>query len=93
MCCGLAILALLGPRALAIFWWIFDTSSWNRAFDSVIWPILGIVFLPWTTIMYLLVYQGGITGFDWVWMGLAVAVDIASYGGSAYGNKDKLQMA
>lgn len=93
MCCGLAILALFGPRALAILWWIFDTARFNLAFDSVIWPVLGIVFLPWTTIIYLLVFPGGITGFDWLWITLAVLLDISSYSGSAYGNKDKIRMA
>jgi hypothetical protein len=33
---------------------------------------------------------GSVTGFDWVWLGLAVIVDIASYGGGAYGNREKI---
>jgi hypothetical protein len=40
--------------------------------------------------MYVLVAPGGVTGFDWVWVGLAVLVDIASYSGGAYGNRDRL---
>jgi hypothetical protein len=47
---------------------------------------LGIVFLPWTTIMYVLVSPGGMNGFDWVWVGLMFAADILSYGGG-YGRK------
>jgi hypothetical protein len=31
--------------------------------------------------MYVLVAPGGVTGFDWVWIGLALFADIASYGG------------
>ena len=29
-------------------------------------------------------------GFDWLWVGLAVLVDIASYSGGAYGNRDRM---
>ena len=29
-------------------------------------------------------------GFDWVWLGLAVLADIASYAGGGYGNRKQL---
>jgi hypothetical protein len=29
----------------------------NAAFDGWIWPLLGIIFLPYTTIMYVLVWS------------------------------------
>jgi hypothetical protein len=29
-------------------------------------------------------------GFDWVWLGLALVADIASYSGGAYGNRNRL---
>jgi len=32
----------------------------------VIWVILGIIFLPWTALKYVMVFPGGIVGFDWV---------------------------
>ncbi len=31
--------------------------------------------------MYVIVSPGGVTGFDWVWIGIMLAVDIASYSG------------
>ena len=39
--------------------------------------------------MYVLVFPGGIEGLDWVWLGLGLVFDIASYGGSAWGNRDQ----
>jgi hypothetical protein len=66
---------------------------WEAAFNTWIWPLLGFIFLPWTTLMYVAVAPtgtGSVTGFDWVWLGLAVIVDIASYGGGAYGNREKI---
>ena len=89
MCCAFLSLVLLGPRFFAALWWLFQPARWESAFRSWptglwwIWPILGIVFIPWTTIMYILVAPGGVNGFDWVWIGLALVADIASYGGGA----------
>ena len=48
---------------------------------SPIITILGIIFLPYTTIMYVLVWgPGGIIGWDWVWIGLGVILDLMKWG-------------
>lgn len=88
MCCFFLSLVFLGPRIVGAFWWLFQPARWNLAFAGWpiiwwLWPILGIIFLPWTTIMYIIVAPGGIIGFDWLWLGLMLFLDIASYGGSA----------
>ncbi len=54
-------------------------------------PLLGLLILPWTTLMYLMVFgTNGIVGFDWVWLGLALLVDLGAYGGGAYANRDRI---
>ena len=90
MCCLFATLVFLGPRFVIALWWLFEPARWNLVFNSFIWPFLGFLFLPWTTLMYVLVAPGGLDGFDWVWIGLSVVADIASYSGSAYGNRDRI---
>jgi hypothetical protein len=91
MCCIFASLLLIGPRFVGAIWWIVRPSLWSITFNgSWLLPLLGLIFLPWTTLMYVLVSPGGITGFEWVWIALAVFADIASYGGSAYGNRDRI---
>ncbi len=45
--------------------------------------------MPWTTLMYVLVFPGGIDGFDWVWLGLALMADIFSYAGGGYTNRER----
>ncbi|MFL5777317.1 MAG: hypothetical protein ACJ761_00105 [Chloroflexota bacterium] len=80
----------MGPRAGIIIWWLLDPVRWNLAFSTVLVPILGFLFLPWTTIMYVLVFAGGIDGFDWVWLGLGLVADVLSYGGGAYGNRERM---
>ena len=46
--------------------------------------------LPWTLLAYLVIYPGGVTGFDWVILGLGVLADIATYTGGGYGNRRRL---
>ena len=89
MCCLVTALAFLGPRAAIIFWWLFDPGRWDKAFDTWLWPVLGFVFLPFTTLMYVAVGLGGLRGFDWVWMAFAVLIDVAMYTGGGYGNRDR----
>lgn len=93
MCCAIAVLGILGPRALIVFWWLMDPARWAVTFnDQVLLPALGFLFLPWTTIMYVLFWTaGGIEPLGWVFIGLAVVADIGTYGGGLLGNKDKVQ--
>jgi hypothetical protein len=91
MCCAFASLVLLGPRFVGAMWWLIQPTRWSVAFNgSWLWPVLGLLFLPWTTLMFVIVSPGGVVGFEWVWIGLAVFADIASYSGSAYGNRDRI---
>ncbi len=99
MCCFFTLLLFLGPRIAGIFWWIFQPVRWVgntelSAFDSFIWPVLGLIFLPWTTIMYVIVAPGGVSGFwDWAFIILAVVIDVGSYTGGGYGNRQRIGMS
>ena len=90
MCCFFTSLVVFGPRLAILIWWLIRPVYISAAFSSWIWGILGWIFLPWTTIMYLIVYPGGIVAFDWIWLGLGVLADIASYSGGAYGNRNRI---
>ena len=89
MCFFLSLL-LLGPRFVLFIWWLVNPAAWNLVFDTYLLPVLGIVFLPWTTLMFVFLGVGGITGFEWVWMGLAVAADFFSYAGGAVGGRGRV---
>jgi hypothetical protein len=90
MCCLVTILVLIGPRAGIIIWWLLDMARWQSAFDMLIIPLLGFIFLPWTTLAYVLVFSGGLTGFDWALLVLGFLFDIGAYGGG-YGNRGRLR--
>ncbi len=89
MCCAFLTLVLLGPRIGGALWWLISPVRWQTAFTDIIggsnlwwiWPILGLVFVPWTTIMYVIVAPAGVVGWDWLWLGLMLVADIASYTG------------
>ncbi len=90
MCCFLTTLVLLGPRAGILVWWLINPLRWQLTFPSFIWPLLGFLFLPWTTLMYVLVAPAGVFGLDWLWLGLAVIADIGMHAGGAYGNRERV---
>ena len=90
MCCFFTTLLLLGPRAAILIWWLIRPVYISGAFSSWIWGILGWLFLPWTTLMWIIIYPGGVTGFDWIWLGLAVFADIGTYAGGGYGNRNRI---
>jgi hypothetical protein len=83
--CIFILIAALSPRLAVLLMWIF--TPWvDRAFGPVIWPILGILFLPLTTLLYVILWNTGgrgVTGWEWIFVILAVFGDLASYARSA----------
>lgn len=86
MCCFVLVLGFLGPRIAFVWLWIAETARVNAAFGgTIIWPLLGVLFLPWTSLAWLAAYAipGGVTGVGWLVVGLGLLFDIASYSGRA----------
>ena len=79
--CLLAMLAAFAPRVVLLFMWIMGPRV-NAAFDTWIMPLLGLILMHYTTIMYFLVWSPwiGVVGWDWVWIGLGVMLDIMKWG-------------
>ena len=90
VCCVLTVFFLLGPRAGVVIWWILDPVRWQLAFSSWLWSVIGFFVAPWTTMMWVLVAPGGVAGLDWLWIGLAVLLDISFWTGGAWGNRDRM---
>ena len=89
MCCFFTALLFVGPRLAILVWYLFTPVYVNSAFDSFMWGFLGFLFLPWTTLMYIAIYPGGIIGFDWILLGLGIFADMAHYFG-IYRNKESV---
>jgi len=81
MCCFFTALLFFGPRLGFLVYWLLPAGQLkvNLTFNTWIWPLIGLIFVPWTTLMYVIIYP--IAGFDWVWLGLGVLADVAGYAG------------
>jgi hypothetical protein len=79
--CLLALGIGLAPRIFLILAWIFS-ERWDIVWQGN-WflPLLGIIILPYTTVMYMLSWNAvtGITGWDWLWIALGVMLDIMKW--------------
>jgi hypothetical protein len=79
MGCLLILLTGLAPRLAAVLYWIVRPGRWDAAFSSSwLWPVLGVIFLPITTIVWVLVAPAGVAGLDFLWLGIAVFLDLGS---------------
>jgi len=91
MCCFFTTLVFFGPRLGFLVYWLLAQVKVNLALANFNLPwlvgILGLIFAPWTLLMYVIVFP--LTGFDWIWVGLGLAADIASYVG-AFHNRQKV---
>ena len=90
MPCLFALMAGFAPRLAALFLWLARPMMWSAAFNgSWLWPLLGVIFLPFTTIMYVILWSPvvGLTTWDWMWLILAVICDVMHYSSTAYQNK------
>jgi hypothetical protein len=87
--CLFALLAAGAPRLALILMWLL--TPWvTRAFrGQFIVPLLGFIFLPLTTVIYVLVSPRGLSGFDWILLIVGVLIDLGSYGGGAYGRRER----
>ena len=75
------LIALFSRIALLCVWiW---TPLVGRAFHGGwLLPLLGIIFLPITTLVYVLVDTlsgNGVTGWGWLWVVLALLLDLAAH--------------
>ena len=93
MPCLFAILAGLFPRLADLLLWLARPTQFMAPFNGMyLWPILGIIFLPFTTLMYVFMWTPGVglNGWDWLWLGLAVVLDISHFGTTAWSNRNQV---
>jgi hypothetical protein len=81
----------LGPRVAILFWWLVEPSRWSSAFSTFLWPLIGFFVVPWTTLMFVAVAPfGNVSGWDWMWLGLAFLIDFSSLTSGGYYNRGRM---
>jgi hypothetical protein len=81
-------LALIAPR-FAIVLVVLFSDYIGRAYDTLVWPFLGFLFMPLTTLAYAWAQNSGgsVEGFRLVVVVIAVLMDLGLVGGSAASRK------
>jgi hypothetical protein len=81
-------LALMAPR-FAIVLVVLLSDYIGRAFESLLWPFLGFLFMPLTTLAYAWAINssGSVAGVQLVVVVIAVLMDLGLIGGSAASRK------
>jgi hypothetical protein len=80
-----AAIAMLMPRVAMVL--ILILTHWfQQAFHSALWPVLGFLFMPYTTLAYMAaqINAGELRGW---WMALfiaAILIDAGHWGGGSH---------
>lgn len=80
MCCFFTVLLFFGPRLAFLIYWIIFPLRVQAALNSFIVSLLGLIFIPWTLLMYVILFP---VGFWWEWLLIALALfaDLAGWFG------------
>lgn len=81
MPCLLLIVVLAFPRVALLLMFLFSNYL-ERAYHSVLIPLLGFILVPLTTIVYAWLVNNNypIVGLNLIWLLLALLVDLGSMG-------------
>jgi hypothetical protein len=83
MPCVLVVLALLTPRVTVLLLW-FLSPALRGVFDTLLWPIIGFIFLPTTLLWYVAVqlwFAGQWTLMPILGLVVALAIDLSPASG------------
>jgi hypothetical protein len=92
-CCLVTIFMGLISRISILVWWLVDPQRFNTAFNNWVLPgtfvlpawfftLVGALLLPWTTLAYIIVSPGGVTGYEWIILAAGLLIDLTGHGGS-----------
>jgi hypothetical protein len=76
----MAIFGAILPRFVLLVGWVNDQAGWEAVFGSQVWLLGGFLFFPWTTLIYGLSYQNGLSLLNWIFLGCALLIDLGTWG-------------
>lgn len=85
MGCFIGCLALGAPRLALALVWLFSNFI-GRAYDTLLWPVVGFFFMPLTTLAYawaMNTNRGNVSGIYLVVVVIAVLMDLGLVGAGA----------
>jgi hypothetical protein len=93
MPCLFALVAGMFPRIGTFIFWLARPNMFSAAFNgSWLWPLLGIIFLPFTTLMYVILWTPavGLSGWDVLWLVMAVFLDVSHWAHTGFTNRNQI---
>ncbi|SPE39388.1 conserved membrane hypothetical protein [Candidatus Sulfopaludibacter sp. SbA3] len=90
MPCLLVLLLLAFPRAVMVLMFLFSDYL-QRAYHSLLIPLLGFFVLPLTTIVYAWLVNSHLPleGINVVFLLLAIAIDLGGMGGGEWHRRNR----
>lgn len=79
MGCLLVLIGGAMPRVGLFIFWVLRPDRVDAAFDTFIFPFLGIIFCPMATLLYAILYTPGrgLSGWEWFWVVAVAFFDLA----------------
>jgi hypothetical protein len=89
MPCFIGCFALFAPRVSLVLVWLFGDVLQRAYAGQVLWPVLGFIFMPLTTLAYAwsVFSTGGVHGGYVVLVVVAVLIDLGLIGAGARGKR------
>ena len=92
MGCIFALAALAVPRVVMFVAFLL-TNWFGRSFETRLWPLLGFIFMPYTTLAYMAAMLNNNHTVAGGWLALVIAaslVDVSHWGGGGYTYRRKV---
>jgi len=86
--CLVVLIAAIFPRIALALVWLFSNYL-GSAYQTVLWPVLGFLFMPLTTLAYAWAINshGNVSGFPFFVVLVAALVDLGAVGGGHRASK------
>jgi hypothetical protein len=83
MPCLAIVFAVFFPRLVMIVIWLC-TSWFTVAFKTALWPLLGFVFMPYTTLAYMAAMLNNNHTVSGLWLVLIIIAALVDLGGHGH---------
>ncbi len=87
----MALFGAILPRFVLLVAWSNDQAYWGSIFGSGVWTLFGFLFFPWTTLVYGFAAANGLSLLNWIFLGLAVLIDLGTWGIGAFAAKKQTE--
>lgn len=90
--CIVVLIGAFAPRFALFLTWIFSDRI-SQAIDSWLLSFVGFLFLPFTTLFYVVAWApvSHVSGFGWIFVFFGFMLDMGNYGSSSAYNSKRRQ--